>query len=74
MRISLRSILLLTSVVAILLAVVFGLFHLKEHAENSISNSYRLVSAGELFLDFKDETGAWPRDWESLDLNQARMV
>ena len=42
------------------------MWRLKEYAEESVLNSYRLVSAGELFLEFKRSTGNWPRDWDSL--------
>lgn len=67
MRISLRSALLLTSVVALLLAIGVGVLRLKEHVENSILDSYRLIEAGKLFINFKDETGTWPHDWECLE-------
>ena len=64
MTFSLRTILILTSIIAV--AIALG-FRLKNYVEDSIANNYRLVSAGNLFLDFKNETGDWPRDWEGLE-------
>lgn len=72
MRTSLRSVLLATTGIAILLAIGTGLYRLKEHVENSISNSYRLEAAGELLLEFNEENGRWPDDWESLEHHAAK--
>ncbi|GAB5405024.1 MAG: hypothetical protein Aurels2KO_32550 [Aureliella sp.] len=67
MRFSLRTTFYLSTAIAILIAVCVGLFRLKRYVEDSISNSYRLVYAGELFLDYKDKTGYWPGDWDTLE-------
>lgn len=67
MKFSIRTALVLTAVTAILLTIGIGVWRVKEHLEESVSNSYRLVSAGELFLEYKKDTGSWPLNWESLE-------
>ena len=66
MKFTIRTALVVTTISAILLTIGIGVWRLKEYAEESVLNSYRLVSAGELFLEFKRSTGNWPRDWDSL--------
>ena len=67
MKFSIRTAFVLTALTAILLTIGIGIFRVKKHFEESVSNSYRLVSAGELFLAYKKDTGNWPLNWESLE-------
>ncbi len=66
MKFTKRTALGLTTISAILLTVGLGVWRQIEYVGESVENSYRLVSAGELFLEYKKNTGNWPHNWDSL--------
>jgi hypothetical protein len=66
MKFTIRTALVVTTISAVLLTIGIGVWQLKEFAEESVLNSYRLVSAGEIFVQFKRSTGYWPPDWDAL--------
>jgi hypothetical protein len=63
LRVSLRSILLLTAIVAVLLA---GILELNRRLENYVLNPYRLQSTGDLLVDYLENVGDWPNNWNTL--------
>lgn len=65
--ISRHAILVFATILVFGVGIITGALWLKDQVEDSVLNSYRLVSAGELFLDYKKSTGEWPRNWDSLE-------
>lgn len=71
MQFTRRTLLVLTTMCGLLLSIGIGLWRLSNFIEESVLNSYRLVTAGELFLEYKRSTGIWPSNWEALKQHAA---
>ncbi len=62
-QISLRTSLLIVAAVAIMLAVAL---ELNRRIEELAANGYRVQAAGDLLVDYLEDVGTWPKDWEEL--------
>jgi hypothetical protein len=62
-QISLRTSLLIITAVAILLAVAL---ELNRRIEDLAANGYRVQAAGDLLVDYLEDVGTWPKDWDVL--------
>lgn len=63
LQISLRGVLVLMTVVAVLLAI--GI-EIDRRIENFVVNPYRLQYTGNLLLEYLENVDEWPRDWDAL--------
>ena len=62
-QISLRTSLLIITAVAILLAVAL---ELNRRIEDLAANGYRVQAAGDLLVDYLEDVGTWPKDWDDI--------
>lgn len=63
LQISIRSLLLIVAAVAILIAAAK---ELNRRIEDLVANGYRVQEAGDLLVDYLDDCGTWPEDWNDL--------
>lgn len=63
LQISLRTSLLIVAAVAILLAIAL---ELNRRIEELAANGYRVQAAGDLLVDYLEDVGTWPKDWDDL--------
>lgn len=63
LRISIRAILIVTLVIALILGV---LIELNRRLENYVLNPYRLQSTGDILIEYMEEHNRWPSDWDEL--------
>lgn len=60
---SIRTLLIAVAVVAVLLAVAI---EINGRIEDLAANGYRVQAVGDLLVDYLDECGTWPENWDDL--------
>jgi hypothetical protein len=63
LQISIRGMLLIVVAIAILSAAAI---ELNGRIEDLAANGYRVQAAGYLLVDYLDDYGEWPKDWDDL--------
>jgi hypothetical protein len=62
-QISIRTLLIIVASVAMLMAAAI---ELKGRIEDIAENGYRVQAAGDLLVDYLDDCGKWPENWDDL--------
>ena len=63
LQISIRTLLILVAVVAVLMTAAM---EINGRIEDLAANGYRVQAAGDLLIDYLDECGTWPENWDDL--------
>lgn len=60
---SIRTLLIAVAVIAVLLAVAI---EINGRIEDLVANGYRVQEAGDLLVNYLDDCGKWPENWDDL--------
>ena len=63
LQISIRALLLFVAGVAILMAAAI---EVNGRIEDLAANGYRVQAAGDLLVEYLDDCGTWPKNWDDL--------
>ena len=64
LQISIRTLLFVVAAIAVLMA---ALVEINGRIEDIVANGYRVQAVGDLLVDYLDDCGKWPDNWDDLN-------